>query len=83
MASKIKMEDNAVKQVPEFKYLGSIITEDGRNKEDIIERIKEAKVMFNNKNQILCSNDLSLEMERKLMEVVFGVLLFVDQKEGP
>jgi len=28
----IKMDDNALKQVPKFKYLGSIITEDGKNK---------------------------------------------------
>jgi len=45
----IKIDDNALKQVPKFKYLGSIITEDGENREDIIQRIKEAKVMFNNK----------------------------------
>jgi len=31
----IKMDDNALKQVPKFKYPGSIITEDGRNKDDI------------------------------------------------
>jgi len=43
--------DNALKQVPKFKYLGSIITEDGKNKEDIIQRTKEDKVMFNNKTQ--------------------------------
>jgi hypothetical protein len=35
--------------VPKFKYLGRIFTEDGKNKEDIIQWIKEAKVMFNNK----------------------------------
>jgi len=28
----IKMDDKSVKQVPKFKYLGSIITEDGENK---------------------------------------------------
>ena len=28
-----------------FQYLGSIFTEDGKNKEDTIQRIKEAKVM--------------------------------------
>jgi len=33
----IKMDDNALKQVPKFKHLGSIITEDGKNKEDIIQ----------------------------------------------
>ena len=28
----IKIDDNALKQVPKFKYLGSIIKEDGKNK---------------------------------------------------
>jgi len=34
------MDHDAQKQVPKFKYLGSIFTEDGKNKEDIIQRIK-------------------------------------------
>ena len=38
------MDDNLLKQVPKFKYLGSIITEDGKNKEDITQRIKELKL---------------------------------------
>jgi hypothetical protein len=41
------MDDNALKQVPKFKYLHSILTEDGKNKEDIIQQTKDAKVMFN------------------------------------
>jgi len=45
----IKMDDYALKQVSEFKYLGSTITENGKNREDIMQRIREAKVMFNNK----------------------------------
>ena len=44
----------------------SILTEDAKNKEDIIQRVKEAKIMFNNKNQLLCSNNLSLEIKRNL-----------------
>jgi len=39
--------------------------------------------MFNNKKQLLCSNNLTLEMKRNLYKVVFGVLLFVDQKHDP
>jgi hypothetical protein len=31
-----------------------MFTEDGKNKEYIIKQIKGAKVMFNNKNQLLC-----------------------------
>ena len=42
----IKMDDNALKQVPKFKYLGSKITEYGENTGDIMRRIKEAKVVF-------------------------------------
>ena len=45
------MDDDAQKQVPKFKYLGSIFTEDGKNKEDVIQQIKEVKVMFNNKKK--------------------------------
>ena len=40
------MDDNALKQVPKFKYLGSKITEYGENTGDIMRRIKEAKVVF-------------------------------------
>jgi len=57
----IKMDDDALKQVPKFRYLVSIFIEDGEIKEDIIQRIREAKVMFNNKKQLLCSNNLSLK----------------------
>ena len=32
-----KMDDNALGQVPKFKYQGSIITEDGKNKKYIIQ----------------------------------------------
>ena len=75
--SNIKMDDNALKQVSKFKYLGSIITEDRKNQEYIIQRIKEAKVMFNNKKQLLCSNNLSLEMKKKLIKsCIWSVALY-------
>jgi len=54
----IKMNDVALKKVPIFKYLDSIFTEDGKNKEDIIQRIKEDKVVINNKMHLLCSLNL-------------------------
>ena len=72
----ITMDDNTLKQVPKFKYLGSIITEDGKNKKDIMQRI-EAKVMFNNKKQLLCSNNFSLEMKKKLTKsCIWSVALY-------
>jgi hypothetical protein len=76
------MDDDAPEQVPKFQYLGGIFTEDGTNKEDIIQRVKEAKVMLGNEKQLHCSDNLSLEIKQKLTKVVFGVLLFMDQKYG-
>jgi hypothetical protein len=66
--TNIKMDEDALKQVSKFKYPGSIFTGDGKNKEDIIKRIKVTKVMFNNKNKPLCSNNLSLKIKKKLMK---------------
>jgi hypothetical protein len=54
------MEDDAIRHVTKFKYLRSIFTEDGKNKDDI-KRIKEDKLMFNNKQQLLCSNNIRLK----------------------
>jgi len=71
------MDANALKQVPKFKYLGSIFTEDGKNKEDIIPQIKEAIVMLNNKKHLLCSNNLSLGMKKKLIKsCIWSVALY-------
>jgi hypothetical protein len=44
------MVSDGLNQVPEFKYLGSIFTEDGKNK-NIIQGIKEAKLCLIIKNK--------------------------------
>jgi hypothetical protein len=56
------MDDKALNQVPRLKRLGSIITE-YRGKEDYNKTNQKAKVMFNNEMQLLCTNNLSLEMK--------------------
>ena len=37
----------------------------GKNKGDIIQRVKEAKVVFISRKQQMCSNNLSLEKKKK------------------
>jgi hypothetical protein len=39
--------------------------------------------MLNDKKQLLCSGNLSLEMKKNIIKTVFEALLFVDQKHGP
>ena len=40
---RIRLDDKELKQVKRFKYLGSILTEDGRSTSDIIQRIHIAR----------------------------------------
>ena len=47
--------------------IGSIFTEDWKNKEDLTQRIKHPKDMFIKKKQLLFSNNLSLEMKKKII----------------
>jgi hypothetical protein len=48
-----------------------------RIKEDIIKRIKEAKVMFNNEKQLLWSNNLGLKIIQKLIKsYIWNVALY-------
>jgi hypothetical protein len=58
--------------------MGSVFAEDRKNKEHIIQRIKGAKVMFNNnKKQLLCSNYLSFEIRKKLKQIcIWSVALY-------
>ena len=54
-----------------MQYLCSIFTEDGKNKEDKIQGIKKAKVIFNNKKELLCSNTLSLEIKKETYKTLY------------
>ena len=67
----LKWMTTPLNQVPKFKHIDSIFTEDEENKEDIIQRVKEAKVMFNNRKQLLCSNNLGLEVKRETNKTLY------------
>jgi len=71
------MDDDALKEVRKFKHVGSIFTEDGKNKEDIIQLIKETKIIFNDRKKLLCSNNFILEIKNKLIKsCVWSVALY-------
>lgn len=54
----IQINNEKIKQINTFKYLGSNITEDAKCTSDIKQRIALAKIAFNKKKTLLCSNNV-------------------------
>jgi len=86
---KIMIDQKQLENVETFKYLGSILTNDGRCTCEIKRRISMAKAAFN-KKRTLFTNTFYLELRKKLMKcyvwsiALYGAetwtLLAVDQK---
>jgi hypothetical protein len=87
---KIMIDQKQLKNVESFKYLGNILTNDGRCTCEIKCRIAMAKAAFNKKRNLFTST-LDLEMRKKLVKCyVWSVALYgaetwtlraVDQKQ--
>jgi hypothetical protein len=64
-------------QVEHFKYLGSLINQDGRCVMEIRSRIAQAKSVFMNKKNLLCSNNMSIRVRKRFIKVyVWSVALY-------
>jgi hypothetical protein len=64
---KIMIEQNQLENVESFKYLGSILTNDGRCTGEIECRIAMGKAAFNKKRALFTST-LDLELRKKLVK---------------
>ena len=62
---KITIDQKQMENVKSFKYLGSMLTEDGRCTCEIKSRIAMAKAAFNKKN--LYTSKLDLNLRKRLM----------------
>ncbi|VVC34843.1 Endonuclease/exonuclease/phosphatase,Reverse transcriptase domain [Cinara cedri] len=59
ITTRIHLQNNQeIKQVEEFAYLGSIISKDGRSKKEIVKRICQAKIAFNKKRGLFTSKNI-------------------------
>ena len=66
---KITIDGNEVEVVKQFKYLGSMITNDGRCTIEIRHRIGRAKVAFYENERLLTSN-ANIEMRKRFIKSV-------------
>jgi hypothetical protein len=64
---KIMIDQKQLENVESFKYLGSILTNDGRRACEIKRRIAMAKAAFNKKRTLFTST-LDLELRKKLVK---------------
>ena len=73
----ITINGQRVEQVKNFKYLGSIISEDGYNLIDIKSRIALAKEAFNKRKEFLTKGRLSRTLRKRMVKVlVWPVVLY-------
>src|SRR6188508_2603266 len=65
-----------VEQIASFKFLGSIITEDGRSLNYVNARIALAKDAFSNRKELL-TRSLSKELKKKIVKVlVWPIMMY-------
>src|SRR6266496_2680322 len=65
----ITVDGQRVEQVQSFKYLGSIISEDGRSLTDVKYRLALAKEAFNKSKELL-TKGLSQTLKKRLVKVL-------------
>ena len=71
----IKVNGTVLKQVDKFKYLGTIITSDGRCVTEIKSRTAQAKAAFQKMRNILCNNSLSIEVRKNILKCYIEPIL--------
>ena len=70
-ALNINVNNTNLKQVKEFKYLGSIFTEDGRMNREIENRIQKANNVSYQFAPLLKHSDIPMETKSKIINSIF------------
>ena len=74
---RINVQGNPVKQVKEFKYLGSIITDEGTSDKEVRTRIAIAKAAFGNLKKLLTNITMSFQLRFRLLQShIWSTLLY-------
>lgn len=73
----LRVKGNIVEQVPNFKYLGTTVNENGDNRKEIRSRIEQARRAFTNMKKFFTRSDLSLSLRLRMIRCyVFPILLY-------
>src|SRR5262252_5095654 len=73
---EIRIGQHKIEQVQKFKYLGALVTEDGRTEQEIKCRVGMAKQAFAKRKKVLCSK-MNMGLRVRLTKtLVWPVLLY-------
>ena len=73
----MKIDDEQIKQVTKFNYLGSMLTSDGRSVTEIRRRIAIAKESFERLSKILKCRTMSIDTRLRVLNCyVFPILMY-------
>ena len=67
----ITVEGRSVKQASKVRYLGSLLSEDGRYLDDVKARIGMAKDAFNKRNELL-TRRIRVDLRKRLIKHLCG-----------
>ena len=71
----LKIEDEYLRQVEKFKYLGSVATSDGKNEHEIRIRIGQAKTAFNKMKTILTNKAMAIDLRKRKLSAYIEPIL--------
>ena len=76
-AHPLHLNNEAIEQVHQFKYLGCYLTEQGSCTEEVSIRIEQARSAFIKIKKLVCDRNLSINLRIRLVQCyVFPVLLY-------
>jgi endonuclease/exonuclease/phosphatase family metal-dependent hydrolase len=76
VVARIVIDGQVVEQVSKFKYLGSLITDDGRSEAEIKARIGMAKDAFTRRKELLTRRMSKVTKKKIIKTVVWSVALY-------
>ena len=77
MPANIIVNSESLKQVRNFKYLGSTISDDGRSDSDINTRIAIAKTAFNKVKSLMINRSISINLRKRFLKTyVWSTMLY-------
>ena len=78
----IAIDGQHIEQVTSYRYLGSLITEDGRSEKEIKRRIMMAKTTFTNTRTLLSCRGINLKTRLRAINVTSGRHYSMEQRHG-